>query len=293
MSVRDEPVPEPLSAHPSTASFQTRRHGSVAALAVAVVAVFAQIVAPAGADARPAPGCDRLFLLVHDMAGSAAQMSAFAERIGVDPECTVVADYGATPLTEVVRRAGGPDAAGFTAVDDSARAVGTLMQRSRPDAGWTVIAHGAGGLVVQRAIQLGLTGAPVAHLITVGPIWRGTNLAALGDTEDLSRRLGTYDAVLALEKPLIDPWCAGCRELVRGSDLLVRLHRAGLPTPGVRYSNVISSDDILVSDPRTAAMPGMDNRILRGSAGRRTAHHFELLVAPDVISTVRDVVGGH
>ncbi|WP_156890377.1 hypothetical protein [Gordonia shandongensis] len=264
-------------------------------IGTAVAAVAAPLAVPAESAAGPA-ACPTQYLYLHDMAGTAAEMSSFARRIGTPAACSVVVDYGRTPLTDTVVRAGGPPAAGFTAIDASARQVADRMRlRQHSGATWTVIAHGAGSLVAQRVVQQ--TGDarrlnPVTDLIAIGPLWRGTNIGFLGDTEDLSRRLGTYDAVLRMEKPLIDPWCAGCRELVRGSDLLVALRRAGLPSPELRYTNVISPIDGLVSDPLSAAIEGMDNRILDPARTRRPAHHFALLSEPAVATIVRDAVGG-
>lgn len=226
------------------------------------------------------------------MAGTAAEMSRFATRVGTASRCSVVADYGHTPLTDAVVAAGGPPVAGFTAVDESAERLAALMhreQRAESD-GWTVIAHGAGALAAQRVVQTRQIGATIDELVAIGPIWRGTNIGFLGDTEDISRRLGTYDAVLAVEKPLIDPWCAGCRELVRGSDLLVALRQSGLPTPGVRYTNIVSPVDGLVSEPMSAALPGMDTRILDPARPHGPADHFALLSEPAVADWVRNVV---
>lgn len=258
-------------------------------LATALLSALSALSGPASAGAEPTPDCPRHFAFVHDMAGAAEHMAAFADRVGADPDCTVIAEYGRTPLTTAVRDAGGPTVAGLTAIDESAAQIARqLRAEQRPDSkGWTVVAQGAGGLVAQRIVQRERTAAPIDRLVTVGPIWRGTNIGFLGDTEDISRRLGTYDAILSLEKPLIDPWCGGCRELVRGSDLLRDLHRSGLPTAGVRYTNVISPTDVLVSDPFTAAVEGMDNRFLNARRIDETAHHFTLLTDAAVIGHVR------
>lgn len=270
---------------------------SIAATIVALIAALSAAVPPAGA--APADDCGRQYLYVHDMAGTAAEMTAFARTIGTPAHCTVIADYGRTRLTDAVVGADGPRVAGFAAIDESAGQIVELLRaEQRPESrDWVVIAQGAGGLVAQRALQERLRQptagqVPISAIVTVGPMWRGTNIGFLGDTEDISRRLGTYDAVLRLEKPLIDPWCAGCRELVRGSELLQALHRDGLPTRGVSYTNVISPIDGLVSEPLSAALSGMDNRVLKSESIRRAAHHFALLSDPAVATLVRDALGG-
>lgn len=258
--------------------------------AAAALSLVAGVPAPTHAD-TPAP-CDRQYLYLHDMAGTADEMTSFASTVGTPTACTVVADYGRTRLTRLVTDAGGPATAGFTAIDDSADEIAGVM-RSRQHSesrGWTVIAHGAGALVAQRVVQMQAIDEPITDIVAVGPMWQGTNIGFLADTEDISRRLGTYDAVLRLEKPLIDPWCEGCRELVRGSDVLVAMRRAGIPSPGVDYTNVISPTDGLVSDPMSAALRGMNNRILNPAHTGGLAHHFALLSEPAVASMVRTAV---
>ncbi|MGO3327286.1 hypothetical protein [Gordonia sp. (in: high G+C Gram-positive bacteria)] len=267
------------------------------AINILVTAIFVVLAAglvsvPTSARADPNIRCPQQYLYLHDMAGTTAEMSRFARAVGTPKRCSAVADYGRTPLTDAVLASGGRPIAGFTAVDDSVAQIAALMRERRlPESrGWTVLAQGAGALVAQRVVQSQKISSGIEKIVTVGPIWRGTNVGFLGDTEDLSRRLGTYDAVLAVEAPLIDPWCAGCRELVRGSDLLVSLRRNGTPSSGVRYTNVISPVDGLVSDPLSAALDGMHNRILDPARTRGPAHHFALLSEPTVIAAVRDAV---
>ncbi|MCF8571243.1 hypothetical protein L5G32_13295 [Gordonia sp. HY002] len=275
-----------------------RRSISVAYLLFAALFGAAAVLVSAPSSARAEPvRCAQQYLYLHDMAGTAAEMSAFAHAVGTPARCSVIADYGRTPLTDAVLASGGARVAGFTSVDASAEQIAALMRdRRRPESrGWTVLTQGAGALVAQRVVQAKPTASErdagaIRKIVAVGPIWRGTNVGFLGDTEDLSRRLGTYDAVLAVEAPLIDPWCAGCRELVRGSDLLVAMRRDGLPSAGVRYTNVISPFDGLVSDPLSAALDGMDNRILDPARTRGVAHHFALLSEPTVVAAVRDAV---
>ncbi len=60
---------------------------------------------------------------------------------------------------------------------------------------------------MQRHLQNNGAGS-IRSLTTLGPIWNGTELAGLAAMEQFSRDLGTYDLVLGLEKPLIDPVCA-------------------------------------------------------------------------------------
>ncbi len=155
-----------------------------------------------------------------------------------------------------------------------------------------VVAKGVGGLVVQRALQLSGDGAPpVSALVTLGPVWNGTNVLGIADIEDVSRRLGTFDAILAWERTWMDPLCEGCREAVRGSETLTALHRDGIRTPGVAYTDIVTVTDLLVQPPLEQSPPGTHLRVLPPSAGGVPVWHGELGRDPLSRTSVLEVLG--
>lgn len=182
--------------------------------------------------AAPAP----CVLLVHDLGRDGASWRTAVDRLRGEGRCVLAPTWG-TP---------GPGdlplpTAGLRGADAGADDLAAVLDRSGPV---DVVAHGVGSLVVQRYLQR-YGASQVRSLTTLGPLWNGTEIGGLAAAEDVSRALGTYDLVLALERPVIDPICAGCREPIRGSDLLRSMHRAGMPTPGVRTTDVATPCDEL------------------------------------------------
>lgn len=246
---------------------------SACALVVAVAAAWA--LSGSSATAVPAHTCADPVALVHDMASSTDEWSTLREQLESRGRCVDLVEYGETPATLPF------DAiAGVAPLETSAAEIGAhLAQFEHVD----VVAHGAGGLAVQHYLQHTASN-PVRSLITIGPMWNGTNIGGLVEVEDLSRRLGTYDAVLALETPLVDPICGGCRQLITGSDFLTTLHDGGLRTDGVRYTDIISDRDLLVVPPRSAEVRASDTIVVQTlDPGNRT-HHLALTGDPVVVS---------
>ena len=211
--------------------------------------------AAAPAVAAPAQECaGPEVLLVHDLAGTPADWSLLSGDLRAAGWCPVAHSWGTPRPGDVPLPVGG-----LTGVE--AAAAELVRERgwggsSAADAGATtgdripVVAKGVGGLVVQRALQLSAPGTPpVSELVTLGPVWNGTNLLWIADMEDVSRRLGAFDTILAWERTWMDPLCEGCREAVRGSDVLSTLHRDGIRTPGVDYTDIATVTDLLVQPP--------------------------------------------
>ena len=273
------------------------------ALLTTAAALLGGVVVGAGVAAAAPPDCaGPEVLLVHDLAGTAGDWDLLAGDLRAAGWCPEAIEWGRPRPTDVPLPVGG-----LTGVEAAALALAAArgwtgrgldddeapaQKREQGSAPIRVVARGVGGLVVQRALQYAEGGAPpVSELITLGPVWNGTNLLGIADLEDLSRSLGTFDAILAWERTWMDPLCEGCREAVRGSEVLARLHEHGVRTPGVAYTDIVSPTDLLVHPPRGQSPPGTDARLLTPPAGGGPLPHWELGRDPGSRETVLDVLG--
>ncbi|MET7770565.1 lipase [Nocardia sp. NPDC005366] len=256
------------------------RTAGAASLALGILAA----TVPAASAQPSAPGaCSATTVLVHDIGRDQSEFGSMAAALHDSGYCTTSFTYGVSAATDILG-SGGTRVAGLATMESSAAELAQVLS-TLDAAGATpvaIVAHGSGSLVAQYFLQH--FGAPPAlrDFVTIGPIWNGTNIAALGAIEQLSRDLGTYDAVLALETPLVDPQCAGCRQLVTGSDFLTALHRDGIPTPGIDYTNIISRTDILVEPPMSADAAGMYVAVVQDAQPGNAVDHFRLLDDPAV-----------
>jgi len=237
-----------------------------------ILAAAAGLCAPAAATATPAadPCAEPTtppVVLVHDIASDAGAWDELAADLGTAGRCILAITWGAPEPAHVP-----VPFAGLRGVDAGARDLAAALA----GAGTVdVVAHGVGGLVVQRYLQ-DHGSRSVRSLTTLGPIWDGTEIGGLAAAEEVSRRIGTYDLVLSLEKPVIDPVCAGCREVIHGSDLLRDLYARGPVTDGVRYTDIVSTCDGFVVPATGASMPGTTVVTLQERDPGNCAGHFAL-----------------
>ena len=253
----------------------TRFPWSAMVSAVVVLTVGAVAPAPAAADPSPAPcsGADAAVVLVHDLASTPDVWSDLRADLTGAGFCTVPVTWGEPVGTDVPI-----PLAGLRGVDAGSRDLADALDElcgQRSQCTVDVVAHGAGSLVTQRYLQ-DHGNDRVRSLTTLGPMWHGTEIAGLAAAEQISRDLGTYDAVLALEKPLVDLLCAGCREIIAGSDLLRDLHARGAPTTGIDYTDIVSRCDGLVVPPENGALPTSTVVTLPGPDPSPCVHHWAL-----------------
>ncbi|MBY4128335.1 hypothetical protein HQO83_08040 [Rhodococcus fascians] len=253
-----------------------------------VVATSIAVVAVPGfwdsaAAASPARPCTTPTVLVHDLASSEREWDGWLDELGGRGVCAFAFTYGASEASVLLQQAG-LAVAGLARIEDSAVEFGAFVHSVRERTGADrvqVLAHGAGGLVAQQWISHSST-QDVGTLVTVGPLWNGTDLAGLGTLAAFNRSLGIYDVLAGLEAPLLEPICRACGQIVAQSGYMVDAGRDGWLSSGVRYVNVISRYDGLMTDPLTAAVPGSENLIVQDLDTNDRTHHFQLVNDPDV-----------
>lgn len=267
-------------------------HGlSASSIAIAVILVSPSLAVASPSAASPVT-CMSPTVLVHDVASSQNEWDGWRGEVGGLGECAFAFTYGrsaaSVQLQDPMQHAGLGQVAGLTRIEDSAVEFGAFVDsvRQRTGAGRVqVVAHGAGGLVAQQWIAHH-DASSVETLVTVGPVWNGTDPAGIGTTAAFNRSIGIYDALAAIEQPLLGPICAACGQLIANSGYMHDEAHEGWTSPGVRYINVISLFDGLMTDPLSAALPGMDNRVIQHLDVNNRSNHLEMVHDP----LVRQVV---
>jgi len=256
--------------HRSTAS------GWYTALGAILTAVVAVSAAPASARTGPddggpngaGPHCERPVVAVHDLGSSAA------EWVGWTGPCVIAVEYGAGPVTRVLDpavRVGGVASIEESAAEIEAK-IAAILDRTGADA-VDVVARGVGALVVHHALTHPVRGAaqPVRTLVSLGPLWAGTELLGLAAVADVNRRIGIYDALAAVERPLVAPFCVSCGQVVARSSFLRAVSPD--PAPGVRYVDIVSTTDGIAAPATDAAPHGRRVVVLQDVDPTSTVDH--------------------
>ncbi|MCD2107907.1 lipase [Rhodococcus erythropolis] len=266
------------------------RVSTVTGMGVSVMLAFLTSAIASASAQQSSAECNQSVVLVHDMGSNAAAMRSLSDALDEAGRCTFLFEYGRNGVSAMLGSIGG-----LTEIESSAAEFATFLDSMAGGEGAQVVdvvAHGAGSLVVQTYLQRSPKANGIRSLTSIGPMWNGTDIAGLGTIESLSRHFGTYDAILAAEAPIVDPVCAGCRQIVAGSDFLTTLRNGGLVSPGVHYVNIVSDGDLFVVPSLSADVAGMALVRLSQLHPSSSANHFELLDDAVVTSTVAAVLNG-
>ncbi|MFC8177256.1 esterase/lipase family protein [Rhodococcus sp. NPDC057297] len=246
----------------------------IGATSIAVAAVLNVEVATAAASPS---ACATPTVLVHDLASSEREWDGWLDDLDRRGLCAFSFTYGSSDASALLQQAG-LTVSGLTSIEDSALEFGAFVASVRERTGADrvqVLARGAGGLVAQQWVARSRA-QDVRTLVTVGPLWNGTDVAGLGSLAAFNRSIGIYDALAAVEKPLLEPSCAACGQIVANSGYMHDAARAGWVSPGVRYVNVISRYDGLMTDPLSAALPGSENLVVQDVDPEDRSDHLHL-----------------
>lgn len=272
----------------------TSKSGKRALLILALLCGFGVVGAQGtAASAAPVVRCShsaasRPVILIHDLAKSGSSWDAMARAMRAHGRCVQVLDYGKNQgLMALVP-------GGMTGIDASATELAAFVDRvetTNPGRGIDLVAHGTGSLVALTYLQKHRDDDTVRSLTSLGPLWKGTNVGGLGTLEQLSRDLGTYSTVLAIEAPLEDPVCRACREMIMGSDLVRRLQSEGLVLPNVVQTNILTAADGFVVPVSSGFAEGMTNIRLQDLDPSLGVSHVGLPAESAVIRLVEQILG--
>ncbi|WP_082895200.1 hypothetical protein [Rhodococcoides kroppenstedtii] len=207
-------------------------------------------------------------MAVYDLGSSAAEWADWAGP------CAVAVEYGAGPVTRVLGfavRVGGVASIEESAAEIEAE-IAAILDRTGADV-VDVVARGSGALVVHHALTRPVRGAPppVRTLVSLGPFWAGTEVLGLAAVADLNRRIGIYDALAAVERPLVAPFCVSCGQVVARSTFLRSVSAA--TAAGVRYVDIVSATDGIAAPAAGAAPRGRQVVVVQDVDPTSTVDH--------------------
>jgi len=244
------------------------------------------------APATAASPCSGLPVVVlPDFASGTNSASALATRLRAVGRCPQVLAYGRPRLLARLTATVRVPLGGMEAIDRMAAEISPTLTKLAGTSGTVdVVGVGIGSLVALRYQQIAPQPVTIRRHVALGALWHGTNLARLGDLEQLSRDAGTYDAVLTFEKLLLDGVCASCREMLTGSDFMRALAQAGLQRPGTSVTSIISRTDGLVAPYTSGALPGSTTIVIQDRFPKLRVAHFGLPHNASVLDLVADAL---
>ncbi|HYG93701.1 MAG TPA: alpha/beta fold hydrolase [Nocardioides sp.] len=242
-------------------------------LTSAILAGIAPYADPPGAndwDCEPTRRHPRPVVLVHGLLGNkATNWQTYAPLLKNQGYCVFALTYGVTPGTPLPLDQFG----GLTRIQDSARELKRFVRRVLRATGARevdLLGHSEGTIVPNHYVKF-LGGAKhVRRYVSIAPLWHGT---------DPTLGLATYGAAFGFPVDEL-PVCTSCGQFTPGSRFIERLRRGGVVVDGVEYTNIVTKYDQLVVPYTSGIQRGMTNHVLQDVCPSDFSEHFQVVASP-------------
>jgi triacylglycerol lipase len=229
---------------------------------------------PPGANdwsCRPTARHPRPVVLVHGTGGNKnTNWQTYAPLLANNGYCVYAFTYGVTAGTPP----GADQFGGLDKIETSAHQLAAFVARVRAATGVTqvdLVGHSQGTLMPDYWLKF-LGGAPYVHsYVSLAPLWHGTSL---GEPQQLAAAQKGYGQSFDL------PGCPACTEMSTGSAFMSRMRAGGVAVKGVRYTNIVTTHDELVSPYTSGIEPGMTNIVVQDHCATDYTEHFEIAADP-------------
>jgi triacylglycerol esterase/lipase EstA (alpha/beta hydrolase family) len=210
--------------------------------------VLSGATAPAGANqwtCRPSSAHPRPVILVHGtIENQKSNWSAAAPLLKNDGYCVYTLNYGSGLFTL-------GQFYGLDKVADGAGELASFVDRVRSSTGASkvdIVGHSQGGLGARYYVQKLGGASKVENLVGLSAPNNGTTFSGI---------LKLASIFPGVDKVFVYSWCKSCADQVAGSSLVNNLN-AGGNSPNVRYTNIATKYDEVVTPYTSAFLAGGD-----------------------------------
>ena len=174
-------------------------------------------------------------------------------------------------------------------IANSASQLASFVNQVRSDTGASkvdIVGWSQGGMMPRYYIN-NLGGASTVHeLVALAPSNHGTTLDGI---QNLVNDLGG----LGVATSLISPWCDACVQQLSGSSFLTNLNAGGGTRPGVRYVNIETSYDEVVTPYTSAFLSGsnVQNILLQNQCSQDHSDHISIPYDSNALQDVVNALG--
>lgn len=215
---------------------------SLTAFAESAITATAPFDPPGGNNWNCVPSAahPRPVVLVHGILGNGEDSwPSYSPMLYNEGYCPFAITYGVLPGSQGLLAGVG----GMTPIIESSAQLRDFVDRVRAATGAAqvdMVTWSEGTLVAAGYIQF-LGGADaVGQTVNLVPLWAGTTVAR--PLENALHAIGAYNATFAALQPV----CAGCTDMLTGSEFINRLQASGVYADQVHYTNIATKGDLEV-----------------------------------------------
>jgi len=248
-------------------------------LGSALIALSQVDADPPGAndwDCRPSRRNPRPVLLVHGLGGNKnTNWQTYAPLLANHGYCVFALTYGVADAPTPLDQFGG-----MTRIQRNGRELKRFVRKVRRATGARnvdLLGHSEGTVVSGYYLKFLRGNRHVKRLVSLAPVWHGTDPAALGTISDLGRPFGMTGAI----EEALAPHFASGPQLLKGSRFMRKMRRGGtVLVRGVEYTNLVTKYDQLVVPYTSGIEPGARNIVIQNRCAKDYAEHFEIAADP-------------
>ncbi|MEO6885368.1 MAG: alpha/beta fold hydrolase [Jatrophihabitantaceae bacterium] len=250
-------------------------------LTSAVIAGLQVNADPPGANqwgCKPSAAHPEPVVLVHGLAGNkSTNWQTYAPLLKNNGYCVYSLTYGQTPYLPVPYN---QVIGGLTAMEASAVQLQAFVAKVLASTGARkvdILGHSEGTVVPDYYAKF-LDGAKyIDNYVSLAPLWHGTNLAGFATMFRYANAMGLTSVINAA----FAPFFASGPELLTGGAFITKLRSGGTPgVPGIRYTNIVTKYDELVSPYTSGIQAGMKNYTVQDFCKLDFTEHFEIAADP-------------
>lgn len=240
--------------------------------------------APAGANnwsCKPSSTHPYPVVLVHGtLENQRSNWNALSPLLKNDGYCVYTFNYGAGSFT-----AG--QFYGLARISQSAGELKTFVDQVLASTGKSkvdLVGHSQGGMMPRWYIQFLGGAAKVRNLVGLAPSNQGTSLNGIA---------GLADLIPGLADTFVYSWCASCADQVTGSAALTQLNAGGGTSAAVKYTNIITKYDEVVTPYTNGQLSGSNvkNITVQDGCPIDLGEHIAIAYDQRALWYVRDALG--
>lgn len=240
--------------------------------------------APAGANnwkCKPSKANPRPVVLVHGTTeNQRMNWNALSPLLKNDGYCVYTFNYGAGSFTLGQFYGLAPIASSAAELKTFVDQVLSSTKASKVD----IVGHSQGGMMPRWYIQKLGGASKVGTLVGLAPSNQGTSMSGIADLGNL---------IPGLADTFVYSWCGACEDQVAGSAALTELNAGGGTSPGVKYVNILTKYDEVVTPYTNGRLSGSNVKNITVQDGCILDFSEHLAISYDrrALWHVRDALG--
>lgn len=248
---------------------------------LSAVAAGTQVDAdPPGANiwsCRPSARHPEPVVLVHGLGGNRNDnWQTYAPLLADNGYCVYALTYGVYPGDPVPLNQVG----GRQPMETSATQLAAFVHRVLAATGTRkvdIVGHSEGTQVPDYYAKFLGGAAKIDKYVSLAPLWHGTSMGGLAT----AYQLGAADGFAPVIDGAFAPEFGSGPEFLTGSAFYAKLRSGGTPAvPGIRYTNIVTRYDELVTPYTSGIEPGMTNIVLQDQCATDFSDHLEIVADP-------------